>query len=120
MSEQTMNLNYFGTLHILKAFLPGMVKRGKGEVALVSSAAAVCGIMLYRSMYMHTPSVCSLVCMPEQHPIVHVKISQRCLAPFLMQRRLSLLMQRRTRLAHVRPALQAWQATAHTRPARRR
>ncbi len=41
--EETMNLNYFGTLRVLKAFLPGMVRRGEGEVVLVSSAAAVCG-----------------------------------------------------------------------------
>ena len=43
VSEDTMNLNYFGTLRVLKAFLPGMVKKGSGEVVLVSSAAAVCG-----------------------------------------------------------------------------
>ncbi len=45
--EETMKLNYFGTLRVLKAFLPGMVRRGRGEVVLVSSAAAVCGTMHY-------------------------------------------------------------------------
>lgn len=44
--EDTMQLNYFGTLRIVKAFLPGMVKRKQGEVVLVSSAAAVCGVPL--------------------------------------------------------------------------
>lgn len=39
----TMNVNYFGTLHVLKAALPAMVERRQGEVVLVSSAAAVCG-----------------------------------------------------------------------------
>ena len=43
--EETMNLNYFGTLRVIKAFLPSMVIRGRGEVVLVSSAAAVCGTM---------------------------------------------------------------------------
>ncbi|CAL5221529.1 g3737 [Coccomyxa viridis] len=47
--EETMNLNYFGTLRVLKAFLPGMVRRGEGEVVLVSSAAAVCGVAGYSS-----------------------------------------------------------------------
>lgn len=41
--EETMELNYFGTLRTIKAFLPAMVKRRQGEVVLVSSAAAVCG-----------------------------------------------------------------------------
>ncbi len=41
--EETMELNYFGTLRTVKAFLPAMVRRKQGEVVLVSSAAAVCG-----------------------------------------------------------------------------
>ena len=44
-----MQLNYFGTLRVLKAFLPGMVKKGHGQVVLVSSAAAVCGVAGYSS-----------------------------------------------------------------------
>ena len=47
--EDTMQLNYFGTLRVLKAFLPGMVKKGHGQVVLVSSAAAVCGVAGYSS-----------------------------------------------------------------------
>ena len=47
--EDTMQLNYFGTLRVLKAFLPGMVKKGHGQIVLVSSAAAVCGVAGYSS-----------------------------------------------------------------------
>ena len=47
--EDTMQLNFFGTLRVLKAFLPGMVKKGLGQVVLVSSAAAVCGVAGYSS-----------------------------------------------------------------------
>ena len=43
MFASTMEVNYFGTLHVLKAALPAMVERRQGEVVLVSSAAAVCG-----------------------------------------------------------------------------
>lgn len=39
----TMEVNFFGALHVLKAALPAMVERRQGEVVLVSSAAAVCG-----------------------------------------------------------------------------
>ena len=47
--EDTMQLNYFGTLRVLKAYLPGMVKKGHGQIVLVSSAAAVCGVAGYSS-----------------------------------------------------------------------
>ena len=47
--EDTMQLNYFGTLRMLKAFLPGMVRKGHGQVVLVSSAAAVCGVAGFSS-----------------------------------------------------------------------
>lgn len=41
--ESTMQLNYFGTLRVIKAALPSMVERRQGEIVLVSSAAAVVG-----------------------------------------------------------------------------
>ena len=41
--ESTMNLNYFGTLKVIRAALPDMVERRQGEIVLVSSAAAVVG-----------------------------------------------------------------------------
>jgi NAD(P)-dependent dehydrogenase (short-subunit alcohol dehydrogenase family) len=41
--ESTMDVNYFGTLRMLKSAIPGMVGRGEGEVVLISSSAAVCG-----------------------------------------------------------------------------
>ena len=40
-----MDVNYFGTLRVLKAALPSMVGRREGEVVLISSAAAVCGAL---------------------------------------------------------------------------
>ena len=43
--ESTMNLNYFGTLKVVKAALPDMVERRQGEIVLVSSAAAVVGAL---------------------------------------------------------------------------
>lgn len=45
--ETTMQLNYFGTLRVIKAALPDMVKRKAGELVLISSAAAVAGRMLH-------------------------------------------------------------------------
>ncbi len=38
-----MQLNYFGTLRVIKAALPDMMERRQGEIVLVSSAAAVVG-----------------------------------------------------------------------------
>ena len=37
-----MDLNYMGTVHALKAVLPGMAKRGRGQVVMIASAAAIC------------------------------------------------------------------------------
>ena len=41
--ETTMQLNYFGTLRVIKAALPAMIEQRQGEIVLVSSAAAVVG-----------------------------------------------------------------------------
>jgi 3-dehydrosphinganine reductase len=38
-----MQLNYMGTVHVLKAALPGLVQRGEGHVVLVASVMAVIG-----------------------------------------------------------------------------
>ncbi len=41
--KQTMDINYFGTLNVVKAAVPGMVERRAGQVVIVASALAVCG-----------------------------------------------------------------------------
>lgn len=40
----TMDINYFGTVYVLKALVPGMIRRGSGIIANVSSGV---GIMNY-------------------------------------------------------------------------
>ncbi len=45
--EQTMAVNYFGALYSIKAALPGMVKRRKGNVVLISSGVALIGLYGY-------------------------------------------------------------------------
>jgi 3-dehydrosphinganine reductase len=35
-----MDINYFGTLHMVKALLPGMLERGSGHIVNISSAGA--------------------------------------------------------------------------------
>jgi 3-dehydrosphinganine reductase len=45
--ERTMAVNYFGTLHVLRAALPSMRARRQGRVLLVSSGAALTGIFGY-------------------------------------------------------------------------
>ena len=47
--RQHMDINYFGTLHALKAVLPAMRERGSGHVAMVSSGAGLIGIFGYTS-----------------------------------------------------------------------
>lgn len=42
-----MDLIYFGTLHAIRAVLPGMVERGRGGVVGVSSGAALIGVFGY-------------------------------------------------------------------------
>ncbi|GAB2902608.1 SDR family oxidoreductase [Streptomyces mayteni] len=45
--RRQMEVNYFGTLHAMRAVVPGMVKRGRGSVVAVSSAAALVGVFGY-------------------------------------------------------------------------
>jgi len=45
--EESMRVNYFGTLYALRAVLPGMRARGRGHVVLVSSGAGIVGIFGY-------------------------------------------------------------------------
>lgn len=45
--ERLMNVNYFGTLNVLKAVVPGMIKQKSGHVILVASLAAAVSIIGY-------------------------------------------------------------------------
>lgn len=45
--EQTMAINYFGTLYCIKAALPVMESRGRGHIVVVSSGAGLIGIYGY-------------------------------------------------------------------------
>ena len=45
--ERTMAVNYFGTLYLLKAVIPGMKQRGRGRVVLISSGAGLVGLFGY-------------------------------------------------------------------------
>ncbi|PSF35718.1 short-chain dehydrogenase [Aphanothece hegewaldii CCALA 016] len=45
--EQTMAVNYFGTLYCIKAVLPVMEKRKKGHIVMLSSGAGLMGIYGY-------------------------------------------------------------------------
>jgi 3-dehydrosphinganine reductase len=45
--EQTMAVNYFGSLYALKAVLPKMQERGEGNIVLISSGAGLIGIYGY-------------------------------------------------------------------------
>ncbi len=45
--EQTMAVNYFGTLYSIKAALPAMEKRRQGHLVLVSSGAGLIGLFGY-------------------------------------------------------------------------
>ncbi len=42
-----MEINYFGTLHVIKALLPGMIKRGSGYIVNISSLAGMFGVYGY-------------------------------------------------------------------------
>lgn len=42
-----MDVNYFGTLHTIQAFLPGMLARGSGHLVNISSAAGFVGVYGY-------------------------------------------------------------------------
>jgi len=45
--EQTMAINYFGTLYAIRAVVPQMLERQKGHLVLVSSGAGLIGIYGY-------------------------------------------------------------------------
>jgi 3-dehydrosphinganine reductase len=45
--REMMEVDYFGTLHAVRAVAPGMVERGRGSVVAVSSAAGLVGIFGY-------------------------------------------------------------------------
>ena len=47
--ERDMQLNYFGTLYVLKAVLPGMTKRRCGHVVMLTSVAATIGTSKFLS-----------------------------------------------------------------------
>jgi 3-dehydrosphinganine reductase len=42
-----MDVNFFGTVHIIKALLPPMLKRGSGHIVNISSAAGFLGVYGY-------------------------------------------------------------------------
>lgn len=45
--EWMMNINYFGTVYVTRALLPGMVARGSGHIVNVSSSAGFIGVYGY-------------------------------------------------------------------------
>jgi 3-dehydrosphinganine reductase len=47
MFEQTMAVNYFGSLYSVKAVLPAMIERQQGQIVLISSAAGLIGVYGY-------------------------------------------------------------------------
>lgn len=42
-----MNINYYGTLHVLKVLVPGMIERGSGTILNISSQAGFAGVFGY-------------------------------------------------------------------------
>ncbi len=42
-----MDVDYFGTLHAVRAVVPSMTERGRGHLVLVSSTAALVGVFGY-------------------------------------------------------------------------
>lgn len=45
--REMMEVNYFGTVHVVKAVLPGMLQRGAGQIVNISSAAGFLGVFGY-------------------------------------------------------------------------
>lgn len=45
--HRLMDSNYFGTVHVIKAVLPGMLERGSGHIVNISSAAGFLGVFGY-------------------------------------------------------------------------
>ncbi len=43
-ARRMMEVNYFGTLWMMQAFMPGMVRRGSGHVVNISSTAGKVGV----------------------------------------------------------------------------
>jgi len=42
-----MNINYYGTVHVLKVLVPGMIERGSGTILNISSQAGFAGVFGY-------------------------------------------------------------------------
>lgn len=51
--SRTMDLNYMGVVHVLKAVLPGMVEQRQGHIVVISSVMAIIGILTYYSSHGH-------------------------------------------------------------------
>ncbi len=45
--RQMMDINYMGTVHVVKALLPGMIARGAGQIVNICSAAGFLGVFGY-------------------------------------------------------------------------
>lgn len=45
--ENTMNVNYFGTLYAVKSVLPSMMERKQGQIVMISSVAGLVGVYGY-------------------------------------------------------------------------
>ncbi len=45
--HELMDVNYFGTLHVIKSLIPGMIKRGSGKIVNISSQAGFIGVFGY-------------------------------------------------------------------------
>ncbi len=45
--REQMEVNYFGTLNVIRAVIPGMIKRGSGHIVNISSMAGVIGVFGY-------------------------------------------------------------------------
>jgi 3-dehydrosphinganine reductase len=45
--HRMMDLNYFGTIHVTKAVIPGMLQRGSGHIVNICSEAAFMGVYGY-------------------------------------------------------------------------
>lgn len=45
--HQMMEINYFGTVHVVKALLPHLLERGSGRIVNISSAAGFLGVFGY-------------------------------------------------------------------------
>lgn len=60
--ERTMAVNYFGTVYPLKAVVPGLRRRGRGAVVLISSGAGLYGFFGYTA---YSPSKFALAGLAE-------------------------------------------------------